>query len=103
MLLGPAFGQTLSKEYVYVGGKLVAVEQAPPPTCLPADQVLQNQSISAGQNRIFEACNTLVAQSGFEIQSGASVTFRAGSSITLRPGFTASQGSELRTVVGPAP
>jgi len=101
-VVGSVAGQTLNKEYIYVGGKLVAIEQPATPTCTPS-LVLQSQTVITGQNLVFEACNTLAAQNGFVIQSGGSVTFRAGTTITLLPGFTASPGSELRTVVGPAP
>ena len=59
------------------------------------DLILQNETISGGQSRVYKARNTITAGPNYMVAPGAAVTLQAGTNVTLRPGFHASSGSNV--------
>jgi V8-like Glu-specific endopeptidase len=64
----------------------------------PWDLVLENETVESGETREYEAVSTIAAMS-FAVQSGANVTFKAGSEIRLQDGFHAESGSDFHAKI----
>lgn len=62
------------------------------------DLVLSNDTVSTGTVN-YQAENSITAGPAYTIQSGANVTFHAGSIISLIPGFSADGGSDFSATV----
>jgi len=63
------------------------------------DLVLQNETISGGQNLVLKARNTITAGPNYVVAPEAAVTLQAGTSVILRPGFHARSGSSVHVRV----
>jgi hypothetical protein len=65
------------------------------------DSVVDLPATVVAESTGFEACNILSAIAGFEISSGAEVTFRAGNEIILGDGFQVDTGALFIARIGP--
>ena len=65
----------------------------------PENLTLENMSI--GYDTVFTATNSITAGPSFTVENTGDVTFRTGNVITLKPGFTATAGSEFRAYIDP--
>lgn len=52
--------------------------------------------------QVYEACDTITAGDGFQVEATGDVTFRAGRRIVLGDGFSVASGGSFRAVVDPA-
>lgn len=66
----------------------------------PENLTLQDDDISGTIPHQYEANNNIDAGPDVTVYSGANATFKAGTSIHLKPGFTASNGSNFRAYTG---
>ena len=48
------------------------------------DLILQNETISGGQSRVYKARNTITAGPSYTVTPGAALSLQAGNSVTLR-------------------
>ena len=55
-----------------------------------------------GTCQVYEACATVTAGNGFQVDATGDVTFRAGQKIVLGDGFSVAGGGTFRAVVDPA-
>lgn len=73
--------------------------QAPVTLILPTDLHLTSGNLPPGS--LYEASNSITADTGFVVGSGKTVTFTAGGSIVLLPGFQAATGGLFHASVDP--
>ena len=76
-----------------------ALTYVSPFTTLPADLVLQNQTVSV--TRTYRAQNAIEVASAYTVSGPGNVTLLSGGEIRLKPGFSAVQGSHFRAVPDP--
>lgn len=88
-----AEGQVVGSMYRYGGGGGGAQN--------PENPEVYGVGYSSGENQTVRAANTL-SSSNTQVDSGASVTFEAGSQIILKPGFKAEAGSDFVARIDPA-
>jgi parallel beta-helix repeat protein/predicted outer membrane repeat protein len=63
------------------------------------DITFQSCTVGNGQTIIYNASDTITADSSFTVQNGANITFQADNSITLSNGFIAEEGSTFRAYI----
>lgn len=72
---------------------------------IPADLIIQNDTVANSEIEYFRATNTIVVAGNntkVDFESGSTVNLIAGRSITLLPGFHAHSGSNVHMYISPA-
>jgi extracellular elastinolytic metalloproteinase len=78
----------------------VVVAVSDPCSCSAASDDLDLQSQTITSTQLFEACQTITAGSGFQIDTPGDVTFHAGAKIILENGFSVGSGARFTAVIG---
>lgn len=69
------------------------------PGTMQTDLILVNQTIPTSTTKEYRATNSIISGPAYIVETGADVSFKAGSVITLKPGFEASEGSIFHATI----